>query len=47
MPVFNMLGWPLIIPDQRPRRRPQPLEGKGRGITKSPKRAKRRNRRKP
>jgi hypothetical protein len=40
---FGLFGWPFAcVPD-----RPQPGHGKSRGVTKSPKRAKRRNRRKP
>jgi hypothetical protein len=42
MPAGWFIGWGDSIPDP-----PRPGHGKSRGVTKSPKRAKRRNRRKP
>ncbi len=44
--VWPYLGFWLEVPPQIPER-PQPCQGKRRGVTQSPKRTKRRNRRKP
>lgn len=41
--VYPYFGYWLDLPPERP----QPCQGKRRGVTQSPNRAKRRNRRKP
>jgi hypothetical protein len=44
--IYPFFGYWLDLPPEPPER-PQPCQGKRRGVTQSPKRAKRRNRRKP